>query len=182
VDRLKDAGFLNTDTSLLFADRTDARDAARFSGGTPAHAGAGIGTILSGAMGWLTRVDAPAIPGVGPVVAAGPISTVLSDVIAGGGVGAISRALIDMGIPEYEARRYEAKIKQSGILVSVRTMGAEEAQLAEEIFKEEDAQDIACSSEIIASQKAAGSRQVMARSTSSTSPQPARAASGGSIQ
>jgi len=153
VDRLKDADFLNTDTSLLFVDKTNERDFAYFSAGTKTPDGV-TGAMLSGAVGWLPDVGALTFPGLGPVVAAGPISTSLRNAAVGG----IPGALIGMGIPEYEARRYEAKIKQGGILIAVRITGAADAQLAESIFKEEDAQEIASLSEVIAPKKGSWAR------------------------
>jgi len=89
------------------------------------------------------------------LVAAGPIAAALSGAAVGGAVGGIAGALIGMGIPEYEAKRYEGKVKGGGILISVHTEDSDEAKLAETIFKEEDAEDIATAGESAASEKAA---------------------------
>ena len=175
VDRLKDAGFLNTETSLLFVDKMDARDFAFFSAGTKTPEGV-TGAMLSGVAGWLPDVHSFVFPGLGPVVAAGPISTALISAVVGG----IPGALVGVGIPEYEARRYEAKIKQGGILISVRVEGASQARVAENIFKEEDAQDIASSSEILASKRCSVSHQVISQ-LSPTNLQPAFVASSESL-
>lgn len=178
VDRLKDAGFLNTDTSLLFVDKMDARDFAFFSAGTRTPEGV-TGAMLSGVVGWLPDVHSFVFPGLGPVVAAGPISTALINAVADG----IPGALVGIGIPAYEVWRYKAKIRQGGILVSVRVAGVAQAQFAEAIFKEEDARDIASYGEVPAPKRSDLSRRV-ARETllpTPTSQQPTLVGSGGSI-
>jgi hypothetical protein len=111
-------------------------------------AGATSGAILGVAVGWLAGIGALAIPGVGPFVAAGPVAAALSGAAVGGAVGGIAGTLIGMGIPEYEAKRYEGKVKQGGILISVHTEASEEVQAAEQIFKEEGALDIASAREV----------------------------------
>lgn len=158
VERLKAAGFSNNDISALFPDKSGTRDFAHSKGTkAPEGAAAGVGTgaVLGGALGWLAGIGALAIPGVGPLVAAGPIAAALSGAAVGGAVGGIAGALIGMGIPEYEAKRYEGKVKAGGILISVHTEDSDEAKLVEEIFKAEDADDIATSGEATAHEKAA---------------------------
>lgn len=158
VDRLKDAGFSNNDISALFPDKSGTRDFAHTKGTKApegAATGAGTGAVLGGALGWLAGIGALAIPGVGPLVAAGPLAAALSGAAVGGAVGGIAGALVGMGIPEYEAKRYEGKVKEGGILISVHTEDADEADLAQKIFQEEDAEDIASASESAANEKAA---------------------------
>ena len=150
VGRLKDANFANNDISVLFPDKSGTRDFAHEKGTKApegATAGASSGAILGGALGWLAGIGALAIPGVGPFVAAGPIAAALSGAAVGGAVGGITGALIGMGIPEYEAKRYEGKVRGGGILISVHAQDAEEVKIVEHIFKDEDAQDIATASE-----------------------------------
>jgi hypothetical protein len=150
VGRLKDANFANNDISVLFPDKSGTRDFAHEKGTKApegATAGAGSGAILGGALGWLAGIGALAIPGVGPFVAAGPIAAALSGAAVGGAVGGITGALIGMGIPEYEAKRYEGKVRGGGILISVHAQDSEEVKIVEHIFKDEDAQDIATASE-----------------------------------
>lgn len=157
VDRLKDAGFSNNDISALFPDKTGTRDFAHSKGTKApegAATGAGTGAVVGGGLGWLAGIGALAIPGVGPLVAAGPIAAALSGAAVGGALGGIAGALVGMGIPEYEAKRYEGKVKGGGILISVHTEDSEEAKLAEGIFKEEDAKDIATAGESAASERA----------------------------
>lgn len=150
IDRLKDDGFSNNDISVLFPDKTGTRDFA-VQKGTKAPEGAatgvGTGAVLGGALGWLAGIGALAIPGVGPFVAAGPIAAALSGAAVGGAVGGIAGALIGMGIPEYEAKRYEGKIKEGGILISVHTDDSDEVKMAREIFEQSKAQDISVAGE-----------------------------------
>src|SRR6266705_5287089 len=115
VDGLKTAGFSNRDISVLFPQSAGSKDFAHEKGTKApegATAGAGTGLVLGGAMGWLMGVGALAIPGLGPFIAAGPIMAALGGAAAGAALGGLTGALIGMGIPEYEAKRYEGKIKE----------------------------------------------------------------------
>ena len=158
VDRLRNAGFSNHDISALFPDKSGTRDFAP-SKGTKAPGGAatdaGTGAVLGGALGWLAGIGALAIPGVGPLVAAGPMVASLSGAVGVSAVGRIAGALIVMGIPEFEAQRFEAKVKAGGILISVHTEDADEVQLADQIFQEEDVDEIAVAGEAAAYEKTA---------------------------
>jgi hypothetical protein len=150
VDCLKDEGFSNNDISALFPDKSGTRDFAHEKGTKApegAATGAGTGAVLGGAFGWLAGIGALAIPGVGPFVAAGPIAAALSGAAVGGAVGGITGGLIGLGIPEYEAKRYEGKVKSGGILISVHTEDSDEAKRAKEIFERANAQDIAVTGE-----------------------------------
>ena len=162
VDRLKAEGFSNNDISALFPDKTGTRDFAVEKGTKApegAATGAGSGAVLGGALGWLAGIGALAIPGVGPFVAAGPIAAALSGAAVGGAVGGIAGALIGLGIPEYEAKRYEGKIKAGGILLSVHTDNSDEAKKAKQIFEQAGAQDIASSGESSVSEKSSPKNQ-----------------------
>jgi hypothetical protein len=153
VDELKSAGFRNTDISVLFPESAGTRDFAHEkSTKAPegATAGAGTGILLGGALGWLVGIGALAIPGVGPFIAAGPIMAALAGAGVGGTVGGIAGALIGMGIPEYEAKRYEGRVKDGGILLSVHAENSEWTQRAKEILKRTGAQDIASTGEATA--------------------------------
>jgi len=150
VDKLKNAGFSNNDISALFPDKTGTRDFAHEKGTKApegATAGAGGGAVLGGALGWLAGIGALAIPGVGPFIAAGPIIAALSGAAVGGTVGGITGALVGLGIPEYEAKRYEGKLKEGNILLSVHTEDSHEAKRAKEIFEETNAEDISTTGE-----------------------------------
>jgi len=150
VDRLKAAGFSNNDISVLFPDKTGTKDFAHEQH-TKAPEGAttgGItGGVLGGALGWLAGIGALAIPGVGPFIAAGPIMAALGGAAVGGTVGGIAGALIGLGIPEYEAKRYEGKIREGNILISVHSDDADETREAKEIFKQAGAKDISSTGE-----------------------------------
>ncbi len=150
VEGLKAAGFSNNDISVLFPDKQGTRDFAHEKNTKApegAATGAGTGGVLGGALGWLAGIGALAIPGVGPFIAAGPIMAALGGAAIGGAVGGITGALVGLGIPEYEAKRYEGKIKQGNILISVHSNDAEETKRAKEIFEEAGAQDISSTGE-----------------------------------
>jgi Protein of unknown function (DUF3341) len=150
VDTLREKGFRNTDISVLFPHNEGTKDFAtekntKAPEGTTA--GAGTGAVIGGALGWLAGIGALAIPGVGPFIAAGPIMAALAGVGVGGAVGGLTGALIGMGIPEFEAKRYEGRIKEGGILVSVHCDNSEWTKKAKEILKHTGAQDVASSGE-----------------------------------
>jgi hypothetical protein len=150
VDKLKSASFSNNDISVLFPDKTGTKDFAHEQH-TKAPEGAATGGIsggvLGGALGWLAGIGALAIPGAGPFIAAGPIMAALGGAAVGGAVGGIAGALIGLGIPEYEAKRYEGKIRNGNILISVHTEDSDEAKTAKEIFESSGADDIASTGE-----------------------------------
>lgn len=150
VDQLKTAGFSNNDISVLFPDQSGTKDFAHEQNTKApegAAAGAGTGGVLGGTLGWLVGIGALAIPGLGPFVAAGPIMAALSGAAAGAALGGLSGALIGMGIPEYEAKRYEGKVKDGNILVSVHTEDSTEQARTKEIFTRAGAEDISSTGE-----------------------------------
>ena len=103
--------------------------------------------MLGGALGWLAGIGALAIPGLGPFIVAGPIMAALAGMGVGGTVGGITGALIGMGIPEYVAKRYEGRVKEGGILLSVHSDNLDWTKRAKEILERTGAQDIASSAE-----------------------------------
>jgi hypothetical protein len=115
-----------------------------------AATGGGSGAVIGGALGWLAGIGMLAIPGIGPFIAAGPIVTLLAGVGVGGAVGSIIGALVGMGIPEYEAKRYEGRIKGGGILLSVHCDTPSWIKRAEDLLKATGADDIASGSEAAA--------------------------------
>ena len=150
VERLKAAGFSNNDISVLFPDKTGTRDFAHehhTKAPEGATAGGVTGGVVGGALGWLAGIGALAIPGVGPFIAAGPIMAALSGAAVGTAVGGITGALVGFGIPEMEAKRYEGKIKNGNLLISVHTDNSDEASKAKEIFKTAGAEDISSTGE-----------------------------------
>ena len=157
VGDLKSAGFSNSDISALFPDKAGTRDFAHEQNTKApegAATGASTGGLLGGALGWLAGIGALAIPGVGPLIAAGPIMAALSGAAVGAAVGGLTGALVGMGIPEYEAKRYEGKVRDGNILISVHTDDANERSRAKEIFKRAGAEDISSTGEAAAPSEA----------------------------
>ena len=150
VAELKRSGFSNNDISALFPDKAGTRDSAHEKNTKAPEAatvGAGAGGLLGGTLGWLAGIGALAIPGVGPLIAAGPIMALLGGAAVGATVGVITGALVGMGIPELEAKRYEGKVRDGNILISVHTDDADERSRAKDIFKRAGAEDISSSGE-----------------------------------
>jgi len=150
VDRLLAVGFSNDDISVLLPDNQGTKDFAHEKNtkapeGTTT--GATAGGVVGGTLGLLAGIGALAIPGVGPFIAAGPIMAALAGVGAGGVVGGLIGALVGMGIPEYEAKRYEGRIKEGGVLLSVHCDTSEQITRAKEMLKQTGAQDIASTGE-----------------------------------
>jgi hypothetical protein len=150
ADQLKAAGFTENDVSVLFPDTKGTKDFAHeqhTKAPEGATAGAGSGAILGGALGWIVGIGALAIPGVGPFIAAGPIMAALAGAAGGAAVLGVAGALIGMGIPEYEAKRYEGKVKDGNILMSVHAEDSRERERAKEIFVKGGAEDISYTGE-----------------------------------
>jgi len=150
VERLKAAGFSSNDISVLFPDKAGTKDFAHeqhTKAPEGAATGAGTGGVLGGALGWLVGIGALAIPGLGPFIAAGPIMAALSGAAAGAALGGLTGALIGMGIPEYEAKRYEGKVKEGNVLISVHAEDSTERNRAKSIFEEAGAEDISYTEE-----------------------------------
>jgi hypothetical protein len=150
VQDLKAAGFSNNDISALFPDKSGTKDFAHeqhTKAPEGAATGAGTGGLLGGAFGWLIGIGSLAIPGVGPFIAAGPIMAALAGAGIGAAVGGLTGALVGLGIPEYEAKRYEGKIKEGNILISVHSEDGDEVSRAKAIFERHEAHDIAYTEE-----------------------------------
>jgi hypothetical protein len=150
VNQLRAAGFSNNDVSVLLPDRAGTRDFAHeqhTKAPEGAAAGAVAGGLVVGALGWLVGIGSLAIPGVGPFIAAGPIMAALSGAAAGGAVGGMAGALVGFGIPEYEAKQYEGKVRNGNILISVHTEDSKERNAAKEIFMRSRAEDISYTAE-----------------------------------
>src|SRR5690606_21210763 len=150
VDDLRSAGFSSDDISALLADHGTSRDFAhemhtKAPEGTAA--GAGVGGLVGGTLGWLAGIGALAIPGVGPLIAAGPIMAALSGAAVGATVGGLTGCLIGLGIPEIEARRYEDKLRQGNVLIAVHAEDSRDVSRAKDIFERAEASDICVSSE-----------------------------------
>jgi hypothetical protein len=150
LERLKSAGFRSTDVSVLMPENLGSKDFLhKKETKAPEGATTGVvsGAVIGGTLGWLVGIGALAIPGLGPFIAAGPIMGLLAGLGAGGAVGGVAGALIGMGVPEYEAKRYEGRVKSGGILLSVHCDNSDWTKRAKKILEETGAEDIAESGE-----------------------------------
>jgi Protein of unknown function (DUF3341) len=150
VQMLRDERFSNSDVAVLLPESVSSRElgtqkASKAPEG--ATAGAGSGAVLGGILGWLVGIGSLAIPGVGPFIAAGPIVAALAGAGVGGAVGGLAGALVGMGIPEYEAKRYEGRLTEGGILLSIHCDSSEEIDRAKKIMERTGAEDISHTSE-----------------------------------
>jgi hypothetical protein len=150
VDRLLEAGFRNEDISVLLQDNAGTKDFAHDKD-TKAPEGTTTGVLTGGAiggtLGLLAGIGALAIPGLGPFIAAGPIMGTLAGLGSGGAIGGLIGALIGMGIPEYEAKRYEGRVKEGGILLSVHCDSSDWVSKAKDLLKHTGAEDVSSAGE-----------------------------------
>jgi hypothetical protein len=146
IDGLTMAGFSNQALSVLLSDKDEAKELAT-EDTTPASegatAGAGVGGVVGGALGLLAGIGALALPGVGPFIAAGPIMASLAGLGVGGAVGSFVGALVGMGIPEFEAKLYDLRVKDGGVLVAVHCENSEGISKARDVLKAVGAEDVA---------------------------------------
>ena len=159
VDRFMEGGFTSDDISVLFPDNRSTKDFAHEkSTKAPEGTTAGVtaGGAIGGTLGLLAGIGALAIPGVGPLIAAGPIMGALAGLGVGGAVGGLIGALVGMGIPEYEAKRYEGRVKAGGVLLSVHCSTPGQIVRAKELLKETGAEDMSTTGEA-AAERATGS-------------------------
>jgi len=150
VDRLLEAGFRNEDISVLLQDNVGTKDFAHDKD-TKAPEGTTTGVLIGGAiggtLGLLAGIGALAIPGLGPFIAAGPIMGTLAGLGSGGAIGGVIGALVGMGIPEYEAKRYEGRVKEGGILLSVHCDSSDWVSKAKDLLKQTGAEDVSSAGE-----------------------------------
>ncbi len=149
VDSLTASGFSSNDISVLFPDKGTTHEFSHEKNTKApegAVTGAATGGVLGGTLGLLAGIGALAIPGVGPLIAAGPLLAALSGAAAGATVGGIAGGLIGLGIPELEAKRYENRITEGNILISVHTESGEEVTRAKDILENAKAEDISVNS------------------------------------
>ena len=150
VDIVLAAGFRNDDISVLAPDQNTTRQLAtekNTKAPEGATTGATAGGALGGTLGLLAGIGALAIPGLGPFIAAGPIMGALAGLGAGAAAGGLIGALVGMGIPEYEAKRYEGRVKDGGVLVSVHCDSSEEVGRAKEALERSGAEDVSSAGE-----------------------------------
>jgi len=150
VDALIANGFRSADISVLMPENTGTKDFAHEKGTKApegAATGAGTGAVVGGTLGLLAGIGALAIPGLGPFIAVGPIMGALAGAGTGGAVGGLVGALIGMGIPEYEAKRYEGRVKQGQILLSAHCDNSDWVKKAKNIIEQSGAEDISSAGE-----------------------------------
>jgi hypothetical protein len=145
IEGLRANGFRESDLSALLPDATSAMEVAHekhTKAPEGAATGATIGGIAGGAFGLLVGLGALAIPGLGMFIAAGPIVAALAGAGAGGAVGTLTGSLIGLGIPEYEAKRYESYVNKGGMLLAIHADDRHWAKLAKEILDRAGARDV----------------------------------------
>jgi hypothetical protein len=146
VDQLTLAGFSNQDISALLSNKVESQAFAtdnQTNAAQGATAGAGVGCIVGGTLGLLAGIGALAIPGVGPMIVAGPLMASLAGLGVGGAVGGLVGALIGMGIPEFEAKCYDSRVRDGAILLAVHCASSEAVCRAREVLEAGGAQDLA---------------------------------------
>src|SRR6202521_3170375 len=150
-DSLVRAGFPTSDISVLLPEGLGGPKAMGTEKATKAPegtaAGVATGGVIGGTLGLLAGIGLLAIPGLGPFIAAGPIVAGLAGLGIGGAVGGITGALIGMGIPEFEAKRYEGRLKRGGILLSVHCDTSDDIKRAKEVLKNTGAEDVSSTGE-----------------------------------
>jgi hypothetical protein len=145
------AGFCNMDISVLLPDNQGTKaDEKHTKAPEGAATGAGTGIVVGGALGWLAGIGALDIPGLGPFIAARPIMAALAGAGVVGTVGGLLGALLGLGIPEYEAKRYEGRVRKGGILLSVHCDNSDWTKRAKEILEEHGAEEVSSTGESIA--------------------------------
>ena len=146
IEALRAAGFRNSDISAILPDRTqttkDLAHEVHSKAPEGIAAGAGAGAAAGGVIGWLVGVGALAIPGIGPLIAAGPVVAALAGAGAAGATGGLVGGLVGAGIPEIEAKRYAGRIREGGYLVSVHCDDGKWAKRAEEILAATGGRDV----------------------------------------
>jgi len=166
IQALRNNSFRTEDISILFSENEGNKDFAHVkSTKAPegASAGAASGAVIGGVLGWLAGIGAIAIPGIGAFIAAGPIMAALAGAGVGGTVGGVTGSLVGMGIPEYEAKRYEGRVRKGGYLLSVHCDDGDWVSKAKEILRQTGAEDISSTGE--ASADFAGADKPLPRGT-----------------
>jgi hypothetical protein len=154
LEALRAAGFRSSDISAILPDRDHTgRDLAHeihTKAPEGVAAGAGTGAAVGGVLGWLVGVGALVVPGIGPLIAAGPVVAALAGAGAAGATGGLIGGLVGAGFPEVEAKRYAGRIRDGGHLISVHCDDKEWAKRAEEILEATGGRDVVRSQEATA--------------------------------
>jgi hypothetical protein len=145
VKELKDSGFEREDISVLLPDK-EASQKLSFDYSTKAPegiaTGATTGALVGGSLAWLASIGALAIPGIGPLMAAGPIVAALAGAGAAGAIGGLAGGLIGLGMPELEAKRYQTELAKGGVLLAVQCSDARFVDTAKRILDRTGARDV----------------------------------------
>jgi hypothetical protein len=151
VSSLLNAGFTYADVSILLPESLSGTKDMGTEKATKAPEGTAVGVtaggVIGGTLGLLAGIGALAIPGVGPLIAAGPIVAALAGLGVGGTVGGLTGALIGLGMPEFEAKRYEGRMNKGGILLSVHCDTSEEIKRAKQVLEATRAEDVSSTGE-----------------------------------
>jgi hypothetical protein len=150
MDTLRLDGFRPADIAVLYPENSGSKDFAHDKA-TKAPEGAvtgiGVGALTGGALGWLAGIGAFAIPELAPLAAAGPIVGAMAGAGALGTLGGLAGALVGLGLPEYEAKRYEGRLKDAGILLSVHCDNPYWVKRARTVLKSAGANGISATAE-----------------------------------
>jgi hypothetical protein len=147
LNELKNAGFTPEQVSVLAKDSGETQsmvERSDMAGAETTGAGTGalLGGITGGIVGWLVGIGALAIPGIGPVIAAGALATTLGGAAIGAVAGGLIGALVGMGIPEEDARGYETHVRQGHILITAQASTGQQAQAARAAFERNGGTDV----------------------------------------
>lgn len=161
IDALKTQGFAQSDISVLLPNKGATRDFAHEQGTKApegAVVGSGVGGAIGGTLGLLAGLGALAIPGIGPLIAAGPIFAALSGVAVGAAVGGVAGGLAGLGVPEIQAKLYEGKLREGNVIVSAHTEDGAQVDVAKRTFEQQGATEISVIREASVPAAAAASR------------------------
>ena len=151
VSSLINAGFTDADISILLPESLSGAKDMGTEKATKAPEGTAVGVttggVIGGTLGLLAGIGALAIPGIGPLIAAGPIVAALAGLGVGGTVGGLTGALIGLGMTEFEAKRYEGRMNKGGILLSVHCDTSDEIKRAKQVLEATRAEDVSSTGE-----------------------------------
>jgi hypothetical protein len=151
ISSLLNAGFTDSDISILLPESLSGAKEMGMEKATKAPEGTAVGVttggVIGGALGLLVGIGALAIPGIGPLIAAGPIVAALAGLGVGGTVGGLTGALIGLGMPEFEAKRYEGRMSKGGILLSVHCDTSDEIKRGKQVLEATRAEDVSSTGE-----------------------------------
>jgi uncharacterized membrane protein len=144
LNELRGGGFSPDQVSVVARDDRETREMVETTGMGAEGAGTGafLGGITGGILGWLVGIGALAIPGIGPIVAAGALATTLGGAAIGAVTGGLIGALVDLGIPEEEAQGYQESVRQGSILLTVHANSDQQARSARRIFDQYGGADV----------------------------------------